>query len=286
MLACLVLAHDQPRHAGRLVRRLAEGPRTHVFLHVDAKAEAAPFAEAVAGLARVTLLDARQRVEWGGFSVVEATLALLRAARRQGGFETYALLSGSDYVLTDAARREATLLGLDGPLIALEHTFDRPEHAESRGFWRRYHFHDTPLYPALVRAGYLLPRRRYPRGFVPTKGSQWWALPEACAACIEQTLAERPDFLRFHRRTHAPDEFFFHSLVAASPFAARARSLGTGPPETFGAHALDWRQGGRSPRTLTLADAPALLASGALFCRKVREGPSDALLDALDRATT
>ena len=280
-VAYLILAHDAPAHLGRLARRLAS-PHARLFVHVDAKAEVAPFDSALAGVPGAERLGARVRCEWGGFSLVRATLALLAAARASGPFARYALLSGADYVLRPAAEIEATLLGSTDEFVALERRLTDPAHARRFGWVRRFHVHDTPLYPALVKAGYLLPRRRYPAGLVPWQGSQWWALTAGAAHHVLDFLDARPDVLGFHRWTHAPDEVLIQSVLAASPYADRTLSLAPGPPVVFGAHYVDWRVPGRSPRVLTLDDLPALRASAALFGRKVRPGASAALLDALD----
>lgn len=100
-IAYVVLAHSDPQLFGRLMRRL-DDPRAIAVVHVDAKAPIEPFRRAVAGLHNVRFVEPRVRVMWAGFSVVEATMAALRAAVEQTTEECshIILISGSDYPLT------------------------------------------------------------------------------------------------------------------------------------------------------------------------------------------
>ena len=78
----------------RLVGALA-GQGAAFYVHIDRKVDPAPFAQALAAMRDVHFVEP-VRVNWMGFSIVEATLRLMRAARRQG-YDRYSLLSGQDY---------------------------------------------------------------------------------------------------------------------------------------------------------------------------------------------
>ena len=96
----LILANECPRHFARLTRALRALKGARLFVHIDKKADAAPFKAAVAD-PRVRFLEDRVRVRWGDFSVVEATLALMTAAAGSG-LDRLCLLSGVDYPVRSA----------------------------------------------------------------------------------------------------------------------------------------------------------------------------------------
>lgn len=67
--------------------------RFRVFLHVDAKLPLDAYAGAMRNLARVTVVEPRTKVFWGGFSMVEAAVTLARAALADPSIRTFVLLS-------------------------------------------------------------------------------------------------------------------------------------------------------------------------------------------------
>jgi hypothetical protein len=110
-VAYLIRAHHAPQLLERLVRRIA-GPEAGVFIHVSRTAEDAVYDEMVSRLQNVdgvTWLP-RRTCRYGGFSLVEATLAgidtILASGHRPGHT---LLLSGQDYPLRPRADIEAFL---------------------------------------------------------------------------------------------------------------------------------------------------------------------------------
>lgn len=297
-VAFLVLAHHQPAHLARLVGAL-DDPGTHVFIHVDARVDPAPFVHAVGGHPRVTLLDRRVAVFWGGFSLVQATLNALDAARRAGPFARHCLLSGADFPIQPRATLLARLRAPDVEWLRVGVDLGAPDAAAHRRRIERWHWNDVAwLNPRVLPAGAvarrtrrvaraaagavqaLLPPRRFPCALAPYKGSQWWALSDACVDWMLRFVDEHPAYLRFHRHVDCADEVFFHTLVKASPFAGRiSHDLGPVAANVYGTHWVAWHDG--QPRVLDERDLPALRASDALFARKFDETRSRALLDRL-----
>ena len=100
-VADVVLAHSDPAHFGRLMRRL-DDPRTAAFVHVDAKADLAPFRREASGLDGVHFVQDPVRVMWAGFSQVESTLRSLEAAiaATDKSCSHIVVMSGADHPLT------------------------------------------------------------------------------------------------------------------------------------------------------------------------------------------
>lgn len=299
-IAYLILASDQPAQLARLVRALS-GPAAHFFIHVDRRADASAFVRLVPPSPHVQYAPGphRVRVYWGGYSMVRATLALMRLATTGGiPFHRYCLLSNADYPIKSRAEIEERL---SSPLefIRIQSRFGTPEAAAHARNISRFHFADNPiLNPKVGRHGRAirfvdrwigrLPRRAY-EGIPLYHGSQWWALTDGCVRYILRFASDNPGFRRFMARTLVPDEIFFHSIIKASPFAPRIvhdfERSPHGAPNDHACHYIDWSRPG-GPKVLDEGDLAFLRASAMLFARKFVEPHSSALLRRLEQSLT
>jgi len=246
--AYLILAHHQPALLARLVDRLL-APEAHVFVHVDARADLAPFREHLAALrnpltrTNLHLATRRLKVGYMAFSTVEATLALMRQASAHGRFAYYTLLSGVDYPIKSSQEIARVLGESSEQLIVYWRLADRPKWMHKiqylyltelipvrsrhrpnlrdprslyRSFpylyWRTFRRHQSRL-----------PHRSFPfRDLVPYGGSQWWSLTDEAARYVLRFSDERPEVSRFYRYTHCPDEMYFQTVLLNSPLAETA----------------------------------------------------------------
>lgn len=251
-----VLAHTEPALFGALVASL-QHHRIDVYAHIDAKSPQRPFEAAAAGN-RVSFVRTRVRVQWGGFSQVRATLAVLRAAG--DGYHRHSVISGADVLLRDLDEvvdrwsGGEQLLRIDRPLLTA------PSHA-----WKvqRYHFPDQPVLHRFSGRW----RRRGPDGYPLMQGSNWWSLTAPAVAAMLDGLAADPRWTRFHRFALCPDEYVFHSVLAASRFGPQL--CGPDAGDVHGQHFIRWPDGADHPAAFTEDDLPAAHASGAVFARKV-----------------
>ena len=279
-IAYLILAHRNPAHLGRLVRRLTT-PQATCFVHVDRKAPFAPFAAALAGTGAV-LSDQRIAVRWGGFGMVRATLMLLEQAFADArGFERFVLLSGTDYPIRSTAAIEAFFAQHAGDEFIEMLPFGKDGKSEER--LSRYH-PDVPR--ALQRGLRLLERlglvarwrdhRAVLGDLVPYGGASWWALSRLAAAHVLAFGRQRPEIVQFMSTTACPDEHYFQTILGNSPFRTRLRG---------GLTYADWSGGAASPAWLTHRHLDVLREIGTstpdrvghLFARKCPE-PSDEIV--------
>jgi hypothetical protein len=228
-------------------------------------------------------------INWGGFSQVKATLALLSAAWRfDRPFHRFCLLSGSDYPIkpnlhiTDAFESTKQFMRVDRSLGASETN----THTD---YVRFYWFNDS--WDTVRRRGGRV-RRRPRRNLTLYQGSQWWALTRDCVGYVFEFLSSNRGFNSFFRYTHCSDEIFFHSIVKQSPFAADiTHDFETAPDlgqyfssNDHGCHYIDWNaKEERLPKVLDLTDIEKLLGSSCLFARKFEERRSGPLVAELDR---
>ena len=277
-VAYLIRAHHAPNLLERLVRRLA-GPEAGVFIHVSRSADDAVYEEMVSRLhdvAGVAWLS-RRTCRYGGFSLVEATLAGIDAIAEEGPLPGHTvLLSGQDYPLRPRDEIEA-FLERAGEQSFVHHGaipsaawrperggLDRVQHV----YFERFRYRTRLLRLPLVT-------RSFPAGLWPYGGSAFWGLAAPALAYVRRFVRENPRVMRFFHHTLIPDELFFQTVLLNSPLRDTIIN------EEL--HYVDWSGGSAHPATLGEADLEQMLASGKLFARKFDPADSD-VLDRLDEA--
>jgi hypothetical protein len=203
-------------------------------------------------------------VNWGGFSIVQATLHLLKEATAFGEYDYFILLSGADYPLKSNADILRFLQHYNGKEFI--NLYKMPE--ANKTFDRIEYFHVEPVSDfassslsrginkgvrrinKLLRSPLL--KRRYPQQyahFTLYAGSQWWALSKQCVDYILQFITRNPEYVKFYKHTRVPDEMFFHTIIGNSPFKQNVVNAFM---------YADWVTGSSSshPATITLQHLP------------------------------
>jgi Core-2/I-Branching enzyme len=273
----LIRAHTAPEQLARLVQRLDERD-VRFYVHVNRLTDDGTFEAMQQGLAgrdNVVWLP-RVACYWGGFSLLEATLVGIEGILASGDLPDYAiLLSGQDYPLRSAAGIEGFLDARRGRNFL--HHFRLPAEwwaGEGGGLNRvRYPYFERIRYK--TRLLHLPIPRRFPAGLEPYGGMALWALTGETLADVMRFVAERPDVLRFFRRTKMPDELFFQTIMLSTPLADSV--------ENEFLHYMDWSDGSAHPAILRAADLAKLKTSGMLFARKFDASVDSEILDLLDR---
>ncbi len=286
-IAYLILAHKNPSQLAELVTALDDPTKTRFYIHVDQRSAeflGSPSLKPIMDRENVSFLRDRVRVYWGGFSIVEATLRLLRKAVDEGGFEYAVLLSGQDFPIKSNRHIELFFESHDGkefisytPLPSQEWDWgpDIMERIESywrvdgirrllettgskrlqRWGWGAYSRLTTLVYrhaPGL--------KRNFLPGIAPYGGSSWFAISSRCATYALNYLQDHPEYCKFFAHTLISDESFFQTLILNSPF----RDYVVNDALRF----IDWDPGASSPRVLTCEDLDRLVVSDRLYARK------------------
>jgi hypothetical protein len=218
--AYLMLAHAGLDRAGALARHLA-GSGAPVAVHLDARADGAAFARALAP-GRVIAVP-RRRSDWGGFGLVAASLDGLQALMASGqAFSHVALVSGADLPLRAPSDLHGFLTAHPGADFI--ETVD-PQHdpwvrgglSQERFDWvfpvswrKRPRLFDT-LCGAQRRLGVVRRRPDLTPPLVPRLGAQWWCLSRGTVAAMLAS-PDLPALVRWFRLSWLPDESFFATL--------------------------------------------------------------------------
>jgi hypothetical protein len=293
----LVLSHKDPPQVEALAARILElSPRSKVIVHHDRRSAALPWdGRPPAG---VHLVE-RLAVEWGGWSIVESTLRLVRVV----------VVSGEHWPVVDLAAWEAVVVEGSADALMPARRLPRRLHFGPRDLdgnrflarcvlrWTRVR---RPRHSLTHRALAALskmtrwthpvlklefslrsdawfigwPRRRGPlKTWDLFKGTEWIAFNARSAGVL---LAVDPAVTAWFRRSHIPDESYIQSVLHRDGQLEIVDRLVTWvPPEPRTA-----QPGWMLLRTEQL---PLVDASGAAFARKVDFGRNPGVVAAVDR---
>lgn len=294
----LILAYDQSELLRRLVQHLAPYP---VLVHIDLKSDIEGFRSALDGMPHARLLPEEDRVliRWGGFSMVRAMQNLADAAVQiTDPADHLVFLSGNDYPLQPASEFANYLR--DAPFRQHIRVFDMcSADAHNVSHIERRHYFDLAIFPRAARRTLLSSCNRVSRiivtfamhwrkapeppvGLRPAKGSQWFAVTAQCMTDL-RAISGR-DIDRWFTYNFAPDEFYFQTLLSATPYLLQTRA---GRLEEFADYERDRLANYHLIHPSLVkwysdSDWSEISASSAWFIRKVRLPEAADLLDRLD----
>ncbi len=281
--AFLILTYSQPEQVLQQVLRMMSAER-QFYIHINRKTVFSEDNAAYMALLshpQVMLIKDRIPVRWGSFLAVEAHLALIEAAVKDGNTNYLHLISGECLPIKTPAEFNAYLEANKGGQF-INHW---PMPTWRKGGWGpnrldKFHFYEffdpRSRRPKDVVARYLNQAlrvsqrvlkkigiyRRYPASLPPVYvGSTWWTLTVECCAWCLRYIAENPAFVWRFRFTQYPEEMFFHTMLMSSPFkeqlvADNLRFIEFANPEV--PHAT----------SVTMKHLPALAAPQMLIARK------------------
>jgi hypothetical protein len=225
-IAYLIMTHENPQVLQKTINTLSFGDEECAFfIHVDRKTAFEKFSS-VSGQ-NVRFVE-RIPVYWGEFSQVEAILSMVRQAiESPTGYDYCVLITGSCYPLRTGGyiRRffEANrgleymdILKVPGPGKPISR-FDTIRHPSNKPV-RRFTFR------ALAKIGLARQdHRKYLGGLEPYSGDGAWALTREACRYLLDFMSVNPRLEGYFRKTFAPDESFFHTILGNSKFRTRMR---------------------------------------------------------------
>lgn len=222
----LVAAHYGAEQFGRLVEALSGNGR--IVAHIDKKTDSWPFQEASGEGVEFVQDDDRVDVKWGGWSVVEATLAMMRQVTPYLSENDYVvLLSGDSYPLQPPDSIDRFFAQKPGVQYINHVPMPSIEASKPISRLSKLYVEYDPRNGRANIVPKLISRLGIPRAYkaglsgrTPYAGSTWWALTGAACQWILDEIDRDRRFVAFCRRTQIPDEFFFQTLLCNSPYAS------------------------------------------------------------------
>ncbi len=276
-IAYLILAHANPPQLQRLVQKLSTN-QTDIYIHIDAKANLADFIK-ITALPNVYFVTKREKVYWGAYSIVQATVNGFEQMLASGKpYDYITLLSGQDYPLkSNTAIINFFKANTNRAFMEFYSVNDVWQEAIPRltkYYLTNYPFAGSTKVETLLNK--VLPKRQPPKDLVFVGRSQWFSITLEHVKYIVTTLATNHSLRRYFSFTWGSDEFVFQTLLYNSPFKAQMVNDNL--------RYIDWSAGGASPKTFTMADADTLLQTDKLFARKFNEATDVEILNTIDAA--
>lgn len=213
----LILAHNNFVHLDRLINALDDNNSTF-YIHIDKKA----IGQFKSDKQNVTIIPQHKSINWGGYAMVEATLALLQHGMADNSDADYfILLSGVDYPIRS---KEFLYNQLDrgkefidcAPTPFSDKPMERFEYYYFDVDRRKYgYFHPKIVVEIAMRLFKI--KRKIP--FKIYVGGQWFALTRGCVKYILDVIKTDKQYESFFRNSLIADEAFIQTIIANSPFA-------------------------------------------------------------------
>ena len=196
----------------------------YIAVHFDASASAADYAAIKAALddnPNVTFAAKRIKCGWGEWSLVQASLLAVEAAVAAFPKASHFYMVSGDCMPIKSARYAHQFLdNHDCDFIESFDFFDsnwiKTGFREERLIYRHFFNERTQkrrYYTALEIQQKFKLTRKVPSDVQIMIGSQWWCLRRRTIEDVLSFIKERPDVMRFFKRTWIPDETFFQTLV-------------------------------------------------------------------------
>ena len=207
----VLLVHSHPEFAFRLINAIWT-PQHSIIVHVDRKAEPIyhQLRQWTINIKNVFFvpIDECAFVNWGGFSVVNATLIGMHYALLYGGDFDYLIdISGTSYPIKSNKVIAETLAKKKNAIYMSVSPF--PARPTSPEMWNHYIECDDRVH----RIG----RLPLPRGIDLFQGSQWFVIPRHAVFWIMTDQFPR-DFIQYARRVVVSDETYFGTVLRNSPY--------------------------------------------------------------------
>lgn len=301
-VAFLNLCHCDPKLVARTARKLTADPQFYMIIHVDLKADEQAFRKEIGDNPQVCYVKNRRSVSWGSFSAVDATLEMMRtAAEMEEKFDYYILLQNLDYPIKSNHQIQAYLEKYKGKEFIRGCRIGGSKDWHFRWKYKLYHDYEDKFYrsektkirrvmhgirkiarsiPCLAFNGIIRDDKEYPLYY----GAAQWGMTDACVRYILDFSKQHERFHQKMQHIQFPDEEYFHTIVHNSPF--KKKCIRYDEPEQR--WLVNWRNLHyfEYPKEITVfveKDFDKLMKREELFCRKVRSGVSDGLLDRIDR---
>ncbi|MEO0342903.1 MAG: DUF5928 domain-containing protein [Pseudomonadota bacterium] len=222
-IAYLVLAHNRPEELAETVNTLtAQGDYAAVHFDKNAKPELFKVLRTALQDNPNVIFVKRRRCGWGGWSLVGATLEMLRAAEKRFEDATYFFLISGACAPIKSRKQIDEILSNDPRDCIETEDMERSNWIKTgmkRDRFRYRHFFNERtqarwFYWSLKLQRKMRWEREAPSGLEMKIGSQWWCLRRKTVESVLKYIDQNPAVVRFFKSVWIPDECFFQTLVA------------------------------------------------------------------------
>lgn len=228
-IAFLIMAHGNIEQLNCFLRQLLAYPESYIYIHLDLKAGDAE--KAVIHNERINILPERYNLNWGDYSLIEATNYLLRYSSSKQHHDYYSLHSGVDMAIKPVKDLAAFLEKDRKFFYSTANALPYGEWNYGGGLgrialkWPEIFRQKVERYSAIrfVRGFYgRLYNLRFIQQLFPVSnkyrfygGSEWFTASSDCIAETLRFLDEHTDYDLLFRNAISADEIYFNTVFEA-----------------------------------------------------------------------
>lgn len=305
-IAFLNLCHTDPKIVARVADKLTKNTDFDMYIHVDLKSNIEPFQELLKDNKQVYFTKQRQKVYWGGYHAILATYILLEEALASPRkYDYVVLLQNLDYpiksneYIQDFFEKNKGTEYIRGCHIAKTKDWHYAEkykiyNSRDKDFYLNSHSGFVKLLwdgmnaiRSISTIGFNGVHKENGENIELYYGTAQWAVTRECAEYMVEFKNSHPKFNKRMQHIKFPDEEYFHTIVHNSRFKEHCVKY----DEPVKRWLVNWRNIHyfEFPNTgvvvFTEKDFDKLMSREELFCRKVKSGISDQLLEKIDKQT-
>ena len=298
-IAYIILTHRYPEQLIRLIDRL-DTEKSTFLIHIDKKVDLKSF-DLVYNQLQIrpnVHFIKRYTCHWASFGIVQATFqGIKEAIEKKLEFDYLSLISGQDYPIKSNKYIFNFFRKHNGKSFMHLNSFPFSYWKDQNDGWDRVKFwhiirkeiqfpfakNSMPFTSKLANLLWnilnkFVPiykiRRKFPIGFHPYGGCQFWFLYKDHALYIYDFIIKKPSFFKFFRFVLVPDEIVFQTIIGNSKLTPNV------VPDSM--HFLKWTEAGEA-ETLTQSDFNSLKNSNCLFARKFDCNLDPEILSLIDK---
>jgi len=265
----LILAHKYPTYLKKLTESL-DINKNYFIIHIDAKVDIQPYLNTFNPeySGNVFFTPQRHNIIWGYFSMVEATMSMIKFCFKQGlKADYFHLLSGQDYPIKSNQDIQKFFMLSNRKSFLCNFSLPSEKWAYHDNGIIRYNYkwwlnkEYNPNYNNLGTKNASPPEMKWPEGIKPYGGSQWWSLHYTCVQFLYENCKDENPIFRFFRNCFIPDEMFVQTFLMNSSLKDTIVNNNL--------RYFRWEfQGSPHPIVLTLKNKDELSDNHNLFARK------------------
>lgn len=276
-IAYFISAYRNPESVIKLVNVL-DNDQDYFYIHFDKRVRRQIFnrwktlIEKECRSENIQVVSAFQ-CRWGSFGIVNATLSAMKHFSEYN-YDYFINLTGDCYPLKSLDQIKETFKNQNLGFMTF---WKMPYKDWYQGGMNRINnwFFFLPIkeYPYSIGLG--IPRfwKKLPCNLEPYGGWGLFCLPKDIVNYVLEFLKNNPNITSFFKRTFAPDELIYQTVLLNSPFRSRIVNDNKRYVDFEDAH----------PRVLTKNDYQKLKNSGKLFARKFNPAVDKDILDMIDK---
>ena len=287
MQAILLLAHKEMPLIKELTQKLSKS--FEIYIHFDTKMQLSAADEAFLKEHKIHYIS-EVKVNWGSWSIGEATVRLMRLALKNPAINYFHIISGQDWVAANVEEHYQHFENDSKIYMVYEKAAEVKKNGEPIIWWQKYYFNYDRVnrrsmfgkiyHRLLISMQTLLRVDKFKRLGIKEEiyaGANWADLPrDAVEYCLEY-LESHPKFLQMLKTGCFSDEFWMQTIICNEP-CFKERLLN----ENY--RYIKWEEKhGSYPAILDEENLAEIQQGDYFFIRKVEAKYSSKLLRQLDR---